>query len=775
MSYEIERLVVRLIGESSQFNYMMSGAEGTMAKLGVAAGTLGVRLMRSVSLPLAAIATGAVYAFNKFDTAMTKTLSIMGELSKEMEGRLTQAVINLSKTSTQPVTEIAESLYYLASAGYSAEQSMQLLPVVNSFATASFMDVAKAAELLTDTQRALGLSFDDPIENMKSMVKVSDAVTRASVISNATAEQLGTSLQNKAGAALRLFNKDLEEGLGILAAYANQGIKGQRAGEYLAIMLRDVGRAALKHSDTWKLLGLSVYDATGKMKSVADIIGQIEFLMRGATDEQKRLTLSYLGMTDRSIASTLALIGQSKAIRESEDKIRHLGITTDSVANKVQASFSGQLKIAKNNLMLLGIAIGETLVPWLTKLGNVIGKVTAFYEALDPQERMTLTRIGLIVAAIGPAIFALGSVATAIAAIGTALKFLVFTAPAGLIGMFAGLPAVLIAAGIAAGYLWYRFAGGEEAVASLGKTWSKSWGIIMEDIKSGKFEHALETFGATLEVIWQKIIANTVGQFRIALLHLRGDITETGYWIANAPWLGSSKEWAQFNKHMKEREDSLRKMMDNKVFGSLQSAERRLGILTGDIKVEEQKPIVGITGGRFGGELSGRPGVPGGLGNIGDELMRMEDERREREQAAVKSAVGTAVGGTGSMFGMIVDAMLRAQGHFDLQKQLDLLEADKAAKSPLFERQKTPGDTFTSEFNLRRFILEGPGGLARPSNMPLEVKSSSLERHLIELKAAVEQRGLPSDKKRLEDFLERRRLDPNFSKKHPDDFWQDED
>ena len=60
---------------------------------------------------------------------------------------------------------------------------------------------------------------------MAQMSRVSDVLVRANTLANATVQQFSTALTSKAGAALKSFNKDVEEGVAVLAAMADQGIK----------------------------------------------------------------------------------------------------------------------------------------------------------------------------------------------------------------------------------------------------------------------------------------------------------------------------------------------------------------------------------------------------------------------------------------------------------------------------------------------------------------------------------------------------------------------
>ena len=133
---------------------------------------------------------------------------------------------SVSKTTTYSAKQAAEAYYFLASAGMSAATSMAALPKVAKFAQAGNFDLALATDLVTDAQSALGLSSKDTAKSIEGLTRVSDVLVKANTLANASVQQFSESLTNKAGAALRLVGKDVEEGVAVLAAFADQGLKG---------------------------------------------------------------------------------------------------------------------------------------------------------------------------------------------------------------------------------------------------------------------------------------------------------------------------------------------------------------------------------------------------------------------------------------------------------------------------------------------------------------------------------------------------------------------
>lgn len=407
-------LTVYLRADATQFYTTLSHASVQLDRFGMKAQAAGRRMMLRMTAPLALIGGAAVKSFGSFDDAMTKSVAIMDGVTPKIRKEMEETAKQISTESVTAIRDLAESYFFLASAGLTAEQSIAALSKVEKFAVAGAFDMAKATDLLTDAQSALGLTVDDSVQNMENMVRISDVLIRANTLANASAEQFSKALTNKAAAALKILNKDVEEGVAVLAAFADQGVKDVEAGEKLHIVLRDLQRAALKQPEAWRKLGLRVYDARGKMLPVADILKQLEDRFGGMSDEQKKASAQLLGFQDRSFSAIQVLIGTSAKIKEYEKQLRSAGGYTEKVANKQLTSFNSQMKILWNRIKLASIELGEALAPAVLFLSRVIAGLTDLFKGLDKTTRSWIA-VGMVVSALlGPMIWLFGGLVKSI-------------------------------------------------------------------------------------------------------------------------------------------------------------------------------------------------------------------------------------------------------------------------------------------------------------------------------------------------------------------------
>ena len=385
---DLGNLLVHLKADTIQYNRQLKKAVTTMRIVsrrivGIARGMalrLGSMLNRfghfigrwakRLGIALVAVGVMSVKAFASFDDAMIKSLAIMGDVSEGMQKQMRDLAMTLSIEGVTSATDLAKSYFFLASAGLTAEQSLAALATVEAFAVAGAFDMAEATDLLTDAQSALGFTVADAALNMKNMTRISDVLTGANTLANASTRQFALALTTQAGPAMKAYKVELEEGVAILAAYADQGIKGQRAGTMFSRMLRLMTKGFKDNEKVWRGFNMNIFDATGELVPMADIIGMLSRTLGNMSTKQKVATLEMLGFQARSQQTILPLLGLQKRVAEYTRELEKMNGITKEVHEKQLKSFSSQMKILWNNIKSVGIAIGERLAPELVKISD---------------------------------------------------------------------------------------------------------------------------------------------------------------------------------------------------------------------------------------------------------------------------------------------------------------------------------------------------------------------------------------------------------------------
>lgn len=349
-------------------------ARNTASKGFAALQKAGVLAFAAVGAAAAIMVVKGVGAMISFDAKMTESLAIMGDISGEMRTKMELAAREVAKTTQFSAEQAAESYFFLASAGLNAEQSIAALPAVARFAQAGMFDMSRATDLATDAQSAMGLVSKDSAENLVNLTRVTDVFVKANTLANASVEQFSESMTNKAGAALKLVNKDIEEGTAVLAVYADQGVKGQVAGENLSRLIKALQINALKNTEQFEKMGISVFDSAGKMRNFADITEDLTGAFDGLSDAQTAQALLDLGFEARQQDVIKMLLGTEDQIRKYEAALREAGGTTEEVATKQLESIKAQWGLFKDKIRDVFIEIGTRLKPVIEKLLPILSK-----------------------------------------------------------------------------------------------------------------------------------------------------------------------------------------------------------------------------------------------------------------------------------------------------------------------------------------------------------------------------------------------------------------
>ena len=413
MATEQQTLIGRLILRAEGWSAGIKSAEKSMERFGTSMFFMGSRITASVTVPLVALASAVVKVGADFDQAMTESLAIIDKVTPQMRRQMEDTAKRVATTTKFSAQEAAEAYFFLASSGMSAAESMRALPVVANFAQAGVINLAKATELLSDAYITLGLRTGTASQRMQNMQRVADVLTEANNMAQGSIEEFAEALTNRAGVAMRVFGISVEEGVAALAAFAERGIKGKKAGQQLFIVIRDLQRAALKNREEWERLvgkGAVFDEVTGELNNLADIVGALEIALEGLSDRQVKSTLDMLGFQERSLQATLTLIGASERMREFEEAFSRAGGVVDRVAKKQMVSFSNQMHIVRERISQVAIALFDTFRPafeqiFLPAIRDAIDKLEEFGEWLGKTSvgtRGFILSLGGFAALMGP-------------------------------------------------------------------------------------------------------------------------------------------------------------------------------------------------------------------------------------------------------------------------------------------------------------------------------------------------------------------------------------
>ncbi len=423
----------------ARINAGMQGAKAGMSKH--AAGAMAAGAAAGVGGALA-VSTGM-----DFGAQMSRVGAVSRATDEQLKA-LTATARDLGAKTAWSATQAAEGMQYLAMAGFSVEDNMAAMPGMLALASASATDLGRTADVSSNILTGFGLKASE-------MGRVADVLTNTFTTSNSTLEMLGEAMKFAAPIAVEM-GASIEETAAMTGKLHDAGIQATMAGTALRAMMTRLAKQPKQAADALRRLGVSTKDSAGNMRSMNDILIDIEKAERNlGSAERMRANAQIFGTEALSAASVLMKQAASGSLAEYTESLKRQG-SAQEVADKQLDNLKGDVTVFKSVLESLQLTIYEKIEPamrdivrWATDLTS---KIEAF-AAAHPGWVKALAVIGGALAGVAAAAIPL---AMAIHTVGFAVNAAKLAFGALNMVMHAS-PIGLVVAGIAAlvaGFIW---------------------------------------------------------------------------------------------------------------------------------------------------------------------------------------------------------------------------------------------------------------------------------------------------------------------------------
>ena len=381
------------------------------------------------------------------------------------------------------------------------------LPTVLNLAAAGGIDLASASDMVTDAMSALGMGVDEAEMMVDQMAKTASTT-------NTSVAQLGEGILTIGATAksVKGGTAELNTALGILA---NNGIKGAEGGTHLRNVILSLQNPTDKAAASMEKLGVDVYDSEGNMRSLNDILGDLNRSMDGMTSAEKSNIISTI-FNKTDLASVNALLANTGSTWDDlQQSIIDSGGAAQQMADTQLDNLQGQLTILKSALEGLAISFGELLMPAIKQIVGWVQKFVDWLNGMDEGTKKVIVTVALLAAALGPVLIVVGKVISAVGTIMTVVPKIagvintVKTAFAALNTTMLANPIVLVIAAITALvaafiYLWNNCEEFREFWINLWNQIKEAAVAVWEGLKAF-FTAAWEAISATAKTIWEGI------------------------------------------------------------------------------------------------------------------------------------------------------------------------------------------------------------------------------------------------------------------------------
>ena len=486
---------------ASSANDIGSSTSRSFQQLGKDLGNVGLQMqiagqsIQTFFKPVSGILTDSIKSAVSYEDAFAGVRKTVDATEPEFN-QLSDAIRNMSKEMPESAEEIAHVMEIAGQLGISGTDNLEsftrtavmlgdttnLSSEEASTALARFLNITGSG---TDTVDKLGSTLVDLGNNT--------ATTESEIMDMA----LGLA---SAGSQVGMTDADI---LGFAATLSSLGIASERGGSAFSKLMinmevaTETGGEALEQFAS--VAGMSADQFKEKFKTdatgaITDFIGGLKNIENNGGSAIK--TLDDMGIKEVRLRDTIM-----RAVEGYDMMNDNLKLSTDAYndnnalveeAGKRYETTQSKIDIFKNKLKDVGISIGDAVLPAISKLLDIGGKIIDWVGQLDPKFLAIVGVVGAVGVAIGGFISVLGLVVSGISGGISALGLLggALSAVSAPVLAVIGVIAALVAAFV---YCWNNVDGFKEHV-------KEAFSTIYEVIKS-----AVSTIWDVIKTVWGAI------------------------------------------------------------------------------------------------------------------------------------------------------------------------------------------------------------------------------------------------------------------------------
>ena len=432
---------------------------------GSAATSAGKSLTKGLTAPIVGLGAASVKVTARFEKSLSEVEAISGQTGKATQELVSIAdemglaykknadgsvdAMEILSAKAQEMgaktkfsaSESAEAFKYMALAGWDAGDMLNGIEGIMNLAAASGEDLASVSDIVTDSLTAFGMSASESTH-------FADVLATAMSKSNTDVAGLGEAFKY-VGPVAGAFGYTVEDVSTALGLMANAGIKGSSMGTALRQSLVQLTSPSAEAKKYMEKYGVSLYDSQGNTKDLMTVMKDLRgtFKMTGSDvkklskdelndlqtaveqdagawdkyvdsmpiNQQEKLTALTEIFGAHSMPAMLAIIqAGEKDFNDLAGAMHNADGTAEEMSEIMMDNLPGAITLAKSALEGLGIRIGQQITPTLTKIIQSFTKFIAWLTKASDGTVAFAVGLGVLLASIGPVLFALGTMANKI-------------------------------------------------------------------------------------------------------------------------------------------------------------------------------------------------------------------------------------------------------------------------------------------------------------------------------------------------------------------------
>ena len=518
---------------------------GKFDKAGSAVSGIGKKFMpATAAIGGVAVSTGKMAM--DFEDAIAKVSTIADTTQVPIED-LEKSILELSNTSGIASTEIAENVYNAISAGQSTGDAVNFVENSTKLAKAGFAEAGDALDILTTILNSYGMEASE-------VTNVSDMLIQTQNLGKTTVAELSSAM-GKVIPTAKANGVQLDQLCGSYAVMTSNGIATAETTTYLNSMLNELGKQGTSAANAFaagtediKEGGLTMAEAMEMGWSLTDVLAVLD----KQASESGTTIGNMFGSAEAGKAATVLYDNAEKLNSAVQQMGDSAGATDEAYAKLETDSFNLQkvLNEVKNTGIELGKTIMSSLGPMIEAGSEKVHQFCEWFSKLDEGQKQTILKIGMLVAAAGPALIVVGKVVSGVGSIitvggklikGGSMLISGISKLAGVVkGLFALLaanPIMLVVAAVAAlvagfVYLWNNCEGFRNFFVNMWENIKEAAGNGVEFVKE-KIDGIKDFFGGVKEAVGG-VLNNVKEETKERLGEIKNAYDEHGGGLAGA-------------------------------------------------------------------------------------------------------------------------------------------------------------------------------------------------------------------------------------------------
>ena len=385
-------------------------------KAGQSISNLGAKLTTGVTLPLAAVGAAGFKSFGEVDKTLKLVSETMGSTAEEAK-TLESAIKTAATNSTFGMQDAADASLNFARQGFGAVQAADMIAPAMNLAAGTASDLSMVTGGLGNTLKAFGADASEAS-------RYTDMMAKAQAQANTDVEGLFETM-SIAGSMAKTVGWSFSDLATITGVYGDAGVTASVGATAIVSGLQRLSKHEAEATGVMKDLGINIYDANEKMKSMPEVIGELQKGFEGLTDLEKiNAAQSIFGINQAGKWLTLINGPGIEALQGYKDSIEGATGASQAMADALMSGPGGAVEQLKASFDVFKYSAGEALagavVPFIEKITDLLDR----FNKMDPEQQKQIVKWLAMAAAIGPALMMFGGAVSMVGKVGGAFTSL---------------------------------------------------------------------------------------------------------------------------------------------------------------------------------------------------------------------------------------------------------------------------------------------------------------------------------------------------------------